>query len=80
MRWSRVEFERKELVVCENIGRLAVSIRRSGDLGAPSYVSIHVREISAKLGEDFVPSSAKQVQFDPGKKTLRAIIAISIQK
>lgn len=67
MRWSRVEFERKEMVACENVGRLSVTIRRHGDVSSSAFVSIQVREISAKIGEDFIPSSAKQVQFDPGE-------------
>lgn len=67
MSWSRVEFERKEMVACENVGRLSVTLRRRGNLQQSAYVSIQVREISAKIGEDFIPSSAKQVQFDPGQ-------------
>nr|KAG5697393.1 hypothetical protein BaRGS_008819 [Batillaria attramentaria] len=67
MHWSRVEFERKEMVACENVGSLSVTVRRIGDLTFSAYVSIHVREISAKMGEDFIPSSTKQVQFDPGE-------------
>lgn len=66
MRWSRVEFERKEVVACENVGILSVTLTRSGDLSHSAFIGIHVREISAKIGEDFIPNSAKQVQFDPG--------------
>ncbi|XP_076440206.1 LOW QUALITY PROTEIN: FRAS1-related extracellular matrix protein 1-like [Babylonia areolata] len=67
MSWSRVSFERKETVACENIGRLSVTLRRTGDLTQSAYVSIQVREVSATIGEDFIPSPAKQVQFDPGE-------------
>lgn len=71
MRWSRVDFEREEIVVCENVGTLSVSLLRTGDLQHSAYVSIQVREISAKVGDDFVPNSVKQVQFDPGILTLK---------
>lgn len=73
MSWSRVEFERKEIVVCENVGQMSVSLRRHGDLTHSAYVSIIIREISATKGEDFTTGSGKQVQFDPGQSVLSCL-------
>ena len=78
MSWSHVEFERKEMVACENIGRLSVTLVRTGDISTSSYVSISVKEVSAKEGEDFIITSAAQVQFDPGKRRFCTMISFSM--
>ncbi|XP_035826441.1 FRAS1-related extracellular matrix protein 1 [Aplysia californica] len=66
MSWSRVEFGQEEVVVCENIGTLNIPVSRTGSLEQSAFVSMHIREMSTKRGQDFVPSTAKQIQFDPG--------------
>lgn len=62
-----MQFDREEIVACENIGTLEVTVSRSGNLDQSSFVKINVREMSAKKGVDFMPSTAKQVQFDSGE-------------
>ena len=66
MSWSKVQFDRDEVVLCENIGTLNIAITRTGNLDQSSYVGVHIRGMSAKKGEDYIPKSSKQVQFDPG--------------
>ncbi|GFO18835.1 fras1-related extracellular matrix protein 1 [Plakobranchus ocellatus] len=67
MSWSKVEFYHTSIVLCENLGTLTVHVIRTGNLDQSSYVGVHIRGMSAKRGEDFIPKSAKQLQFDPGK-------------
>ena len=69
MKWSKIDFTTEDVVVCENVGTLSVILRRTGALDQSAYVGIHVREMSARIGHDFTPSSAKQVQFSPGTHT-----------
>lgn len=64
--WSIIEFAKKELVVCEDVGTLSVSLKRKGALESMAFVGISIREVSATEGIDFVPSTAQQVQFNPG--------------
>lgn len=66
MKWSRIEFLRKQIITCEDIGTLTITLKRTGDLNQISFVGIKVRDMSASSGLDFFPSSAKQVQFNPG--------------
>ncbi|XP_062583418.1 FRAS1-related extracellular matrix protein 1-like [Saccostrea cucullata] len=66
MKWSRIEFLRKQIISCEDIGTLTITLKRTGDLQQISFVGIKIRDMSAKSGLDFFPSSAKQVQFNPG--------------
>ena len=67
MRWSVIEFERASLVVCENIGTLPLTLTRTGDLDTLAFVAIQARDRTTRREEDYIPSSAQQVQFDPGK-------------
>lgn len=66
MKWSRIEFPRKQIISCEDIGTLSITLKRTGDLNQISFVGIKVRDMSAKSGLDFYISSSKQVQFNPG--------------
>lgn len=66
MKWSRIEFPRKQIISCEDIGTLSITLKRTGDLNQISFVGIKVRDMSAKSGLDFYTSSSKQVQFNPG--------------
>ncbi|KAK3090222.1 hypothetical protein FSP39_010172 [Pinctada imbricata] len=66
MRWSKIELERSHVVVCEDIGTLAITLKRSGALEQMAFVGIKVKEMSARQGKDFIPSTAQQVQFNPG--------------
>ena len=66
LKWSMIEFEKTALVVCENIGTISLTLTRKGDLGSNAFVSIHTQDKTTLTNEDYVPSSAKQVQFDPG--------------
>ncbi|XP_052685461.1 FRAS1-related extracellular matrix protein 1-like isoform X2 [Crassostrea angulata] len=68
MKWSRIEFPRKQIISCEDIGTLSITLKRTGDLNQISFVGIKVRDMSAKSGLDFYTSSSKQVQFNPGMK------------
>jgi hypothetical protein len=66
LEWSLIEFSKTDLVVCENVGTLTMTLERSGALTQMAFVAIQVRGISARAGEDFIPSTAQQVQFEPG--------------
>ncbi|GFR64512.1 FRAS1-related extracellular matrix protein 1, partial [Elysia marginata] len=67
MSWSKVQFDREEIVLCENIGTLNIAVTRTGNLDQSAYVGVHIRGMSAKKGEDYIPKSSKQIQFDPGE-------------
>lgn len=54
-------------MVCENVGTLSVKLRRKGALDNLAFVRVSIKEMSATEGVDFVPSTAEQVQFNPGK-------------
>lgn len=64
--WSVIEFERASLVVCENIGTLPLTLNRKGDLETLAFVDIEARDRTTVTSEDYIPSAAQQVQFDPG--------------
>ncbi|XP_064624368.1 FRAS1-related extracellular matrix protein 1-like isoform X2 [Lineus longissimus] len=76
MSWPMIEFTRLEYIVCEDVGTLSVGLRRVGETSQSSYVSVSVREMSAKAGEDFGSQTAAQIQFDPGVKIVSWEIAI----
>lgn len=65
-KWSRTGFLLTDYVTCENIGTLSLTLIRAGDVEKSAFVGIRVRPMSAKAQNDFIPSTAKQVQFDPG--------------
>ena len=65
--WSYVELEKSSLVVCENIGKLQVTLVRKGDLSKVAFVGIEAHDRTTKASEDYIASTARQVQFDPGK-------------
>ncbi|CAL1546388.1 unnamed protein product [Lymnaea stagnalis] len=67
MSWSRTQFDREEIVACENIGTLTVTVSRSGNLAQAALVGISVREQSAKKGVDFNAGSTKQIRFGAGE-------------
>ncbi|KAK3579867.1 hypothetical protein CHS0354_025772 [Potamilus streckersoni] len=64
--WSSVQFTRSDLVVCENIGVLSLTVTRVGSLEGLAFASVHVHGLSASRGNDFIPSTAQQIQFEPG--------------
>lgn len=66
--WSYIELEKSSLVVCENIGKLPVTLVRKGDLSKVAFASIVALDRSTKASEDYIASTARQVQFDPGRK------------
>ncbi|ESO92424.1 hypothetical protein LOTGIDRAFT_233175 [Lottia gigantea] len=65
--WSIIQFISADMVACENVGVLSITLIRIGAIHQMAYVGVQIKEMSAKTGEDFVPSSAKQVQFGPGQ-------------
>lgn len=65
--WSTVEFTKTDIVVCEDVGTLSVTLQRKGAIKNMAFVGISIREVSATKGIDFVPSTAQQVQFNPGQ-------------
>ncbi|KAK6989823.1 FRAS1-related extracellular matrix protein 1-like isoform X1 [Biomphalaria glabrata] len=65
--WSRTQFDRDEIVACENVGILYVTVTRSGNLAQPASVGITLREQSAKKGIDFTPGAMKQINFASGE-------------
>ena len=67
LHWSIVELAKSSMIVCENVGTLSVRLIRTGNLGASVFVSIEAQDRTTKIGEDYSPSKARQVQFDPGK-------------
>ena len=68
-----IEFERASLVVCENIGTLPLTLTRTGDLETLAFVAIEARDRTTRTNEDYIPSAAQQVQFDPGMECKRKI-------
>ena len=73
-----MQLERASLVVCENIGTLPVTLTRTGDLDTLAFVAIEARDRTTRKGEDYIPSSAQQVQFDPGKNRVVVIDSVLI--
>lgn len=53
-------------MVCESMGTLSIGVLRVGNLLMSSFVDIEPHSLTAKIGLDFVPSRARQIQFDPG--------------
>ena len=66
-RWSYIEFEKTGLVVCENIGTLTLTLQRVGDLSGTAFVTIEAHDRTTAVDQDYVSSTARQVQFDPGE-------------
>ncbi|XP_070564197.1 FRAS1-related extracellular matrix protein 1-like [Ptychodera flava] len=67
--WTVIQLRRPEYIVCENIGTLSLSVVRSGYLDQSSFVTIKVKDQTAVARQDFIPSRAEQLQFDPGVST-----------
>ena len=65
--WSLIELAKSSVIVCENVGTLSIRLIRTGNLGSSAFVTIGAQDRTTKTGEDYTPSSARQVQFDPGK-------------
>lgn len=65
--WSFIELEKSGLVVCENYGTLPVTAVRKGDLSKVAFVSIVAHDRTTEASEDYVASTSRQVQFDPGQ-------------
>lgn len=68
-RWSYIELDKTIIVVCENIGTLPITLTRTGDLSGVAFVSIEAQDRTTRVTEDYRPSFAKQVKFDPGMST-----------
>nr|XP_018668634.1 FRAS1-related extracellular matrix protein 1 isoform X2 [Ciona intestinalis] len=66
MSWSRLEMEEKKIKICEEVGTIQISLHRMGNLSQSSFISVFVKPGSARPELDYNPSSALQVQFDPG--------------
>ncbi|XP_018615142.2 FRAS1-related extracellular matrix protein 1a isoform X3 [Scleropages formosus] len=64
--WASVEFSQTKFSVCEEEGRLSLTVLRRGNCAESSYVTVKVKEITASSGADFIPSPASLIQFDPG--------------
>ncbi|KAL4235762.1 FRAS1-related extracellular matrix protein 1 [Mactra antiquata] len=64
--WSFIELERTVLTVCEDIGTLAITLNRTGDLSGVAFVSIEAQDKTTRINDDYRPNPARQVQFDPG--------------
>ncbi|KAM4722959.1 FRAS1-related extracellular matrix protein 1-like [Rhinophrynus dorsalis] len=69
LKWSTIQLAEPYYRVCENVGTLSVKVIRTGSSKDPAFVGIKVQEISARIGLDFIHSSASLVQFDPGVST-----------
>ena len=66
MSWSVVEFSRSQYIVCESASTVKIRVERYGAINATAAVDIRAKEMSAKQGEDYVPSSTDVLKFDPG--------------
>ncbi|XP_060082236.1 FRAS1-related extracellular matrix protein 1-like [Ylistrum balloti] len=66
LKWSIISFSQTRMIVCENIGTLSIRLVRQGAVDQMAFVGIKVFDMSAKKGQDFIPSTAQQVQFNPG--------------
>ncbi|XP_077973663.1 FRAS1-related extracellular matrix protein 1-like [Styela clava] len=65
MSWSRIELVEKELTVCEGVNDANITIRRYGEVLLSSFIGVKTININSDGAYyDFVPSTAKQVQFD----------------
>lgn len=65
-RWSYVELDKTVIVVCENIGTLPITLTRTGDLSGVAFIGIEAQDRTTRINDDYRPSFARQVQFDPG--------------
>uniref|UniRef100_A0A8C9VSQ3 Fras1 related extracellular matrix 1a n=1 Tax=Scleropages formosus TaxID=113540 RepID=A0A8C9VSQ3_SCLFO len=65
--WASVEFSQTKFSVCEEEGRLSLTVLRRGNCNH-CFASFwfQVKEITASSGADFIPSPASLIQFDPG--------------
>uniref|UniRef100_H2YA41 C-type lectin domain-containing protein n=1 Tax=Ciona savignyi TaxID=51511 RepID=H2YA41_CIOSA len=66
MSWSHIKISQRKIKVCEDVGFIEVQVSRSGNLTRSAFVGVMVQPRNAKPGVDYVPSSATQIQFDPG--------------
>ncbi|CAL8384770.1 unnamed protein product [Arctogadus glacialis] len=66
LQWSSVELSRSQYSVCEDQGTVSLEVTRKGNLAESSYVTVKVKEITAKADKDFLPSASSLIQFDPG--------------
>uniref|UniRef100_A0A669QDU3 FRAS1-related extracellular matrix protein 1 n=1 Tax=Phasianus colchicus TaxID=9054 RepID=A0A669QDU3_PHACC len=80
LRWSRIEMQRTEYEVCENMGMVSLKITRAGHSTDSAFIMVKVNEISAVLGKDFTVTPSKLVQFDPGMSTKMWNIAITYDR
>ena len=71
MSWPVLEFVKSQYLVCEDVGVLAVSITRRGNIQQQSYTNIRLRPVSATAGDDFIAPTESQIQFDQGNQTYR---------
>lgn len=70
MSWARIEMVEPLSVLCESDIESSVTIRRYGNQSVSSFVGIKINPLTATLERDFSPSTARQVQIDPGLKNL----------
>ncbi|XP_053888410.1 FRAS1-related extracellular matrix protein 1 isoform X7 [Malaclemys terrapin pileata] len=77
LRWSQIEIQQAEYVVCENVGMLPLKITRLGHSMDSAFIAVKVNEVTATLGKDFTVTPSKLIQFDPGMSTKTWNIAIT---
>ena len=62
-----VELDRSEYWVCEDAGKLEVTVRRRGTNSTRVTANIRAKSLSARGGVDFVSSADGLLIFPPGR-------------
>ena len=76
LHWARISLDRIAYQVSEVHRSVVITLTRNGFLGESSFIGIRTIDGSARINEDFVPNSAKQVQFNPGERYKTWVILI----
>ena len=74
-----VQFERAAYVTKEDVGVLSVPLMRTGDLSFTSSVSCYTRQVTARVGEDFIerPDTEESiVTFKRGENRKECSVAV----
>ncbi|XP_071486753.1 FRAS1-related extracellular matrix protein 1-like [Diadema antillarum] len=65
MHWAVVMFSRPQYMVCETDGTLPIHVIRVGNQLLSSFVTVEVEDMTARAGQDYIPSRARLLQMDP---------------
>ena len=66
LEWSTLELDQSEYWVCEDAGRLEVTVIRRGRNVTRVTANIRAKPLSAREGVDFISSTEGLLVFSPG--------------